>query len=246
MASVSRTPTLKAAGSVSRMFNVTDSLQREKDFVTLTDIVEMQRRDLFAILEHEDETCNYFIMKCNEYGKEMVINARDKRKDSEGRSLLHACCSKGLIIGVAFLMELGHSIDCIDSSTTKITPLFEAIRNNNLDIASILIKSGANINYQDRNLENCLHFAARVGSARMVEVLIKMSDLSPSEVQQLASVPNIKLKFPEDLTTNSLVREVLVNYRSKGFHLSVAMVKAQARENKRQAEIARLEALKNK
>ena len=226
-----------AGTTTATMF--TTALVKGQEFITISDIVESQRKDLFAILDHEDEASNYFIMKCNEYGKDVVVNARDKRKDSEGRTLLHSCCMKGLIIGVAFLIGLEHDVNCIDSSTTKVTPLFEAITSKNLEIATMLIRAGADIQYQDRNGENCLHFAARSGSARMVEVLVKSSALPPTEVQLLAAVPNIKRKFPEDLTVNALTKSVLVDYRAKGVHISVAGIKDQKREERRQMEASK-------
>lgn len=194
----------------------------EPRFVTIRDIVEAQRRDLFEIVDNEDHSCLFFILKCEEYGKDVVLNARDTRRDFQGRTLLHSCCARGLLEGTAFLIRLGHEINCIDSSTTRMTPLMEAIKINNLDIAEILLENGASVQYTDINGENALHYAARMGSSRMVKLLLTSSALSTHDIRNCASAASIKLKYPEDLAGNSLCKDVLVNYRTLGHHISIS------------------------
>ena len=55
----------------------------------------------------------------------------------------------------------------------------------------------------------------------MVKWLIKAAGLSKEEVQEIASSTNIRLKFPEDLASNSMTKDVLVNFRQQGNHNSL-------------------------
>jgi ankyrin repeat protein len=85
------------------------------------------------------------------------------------------------------LASLGHPVNVIDSSTTKVTPLAEAITFNHLDIAVSLTKLGADISYQDIRGENALHHCARLGSTRMISFILNSVDIFVDEIQSLAS-----------------------------------------------------------
>jgi len=113
---------------------------------------------------------------------------------------------------------MGHAVDPIDSSSSKMTPLLEAIENNFLSIATLLVESGASLAFQDINHENAFHYAARNGSAKLIKMLAKAADLSRENLKALCCVVDIKLRFPEDLSSKSLAREVLVDYRELGQH----------------------------
>lgn len=64
--------------------------------------------------------------------------------------------------------------------------------------------------------ENVFHYAARKGYALIVEKIVTASGLTCSEIQELASTTNVKLKFPEDLAKNQLCREMLISMRVNG------------------------------
>ena len=119
---------------------------------------------------------------------------------------------------VSFLLGMGHAVDPIDSSASKMTPLMEAIENNFLETAVLLVDSGASLASQDINNENAFHYAARNGSAKLIKLITRSADLSRDNLRALCCVVDIKLRFPEDLSSRSLAREVLVCFRELGYH----------------------------
>eukprot|EP01041_Mallomonas_annulata_P000733 gene733-1409_t len=175
------------------------------------------QRDLFIALETGNSHASDFISKCNSVDTETILSARDMRIGHEGRTLLHTAARLGYTSAIKFLIGVGHDIDPVDSSCTLVTPLLDAIACNHIRAACVLVEAGANLFHQDKRLENSLHTAARVGS-RMVIGLIKLSKISQEKIKELASTPNAKHKFPEDLANFELTREVLYNFRTTGRH----------------------------
>ena len=92
----------------------------------------------------------------------------------------------------------------------------EAIQFNHSDIAITLVKAGASLSHQDVNNENAFHYAARNGSSKLIKDLVKISEISSEYLKSLVCILDIKQRFPEDLATKSLAREVLMNYRQLG------------------------------
>lgn len=178
--------------------------------------------EIFEALDHDcSDSCGYFKQKCSEVPQDVLVTLRDTRAGNEGRTLLHNAARAGKLAAVLFLIRAGHQLEPIDSGVSKITPLMDAIVAEQVEIAVVLVESGASITKTDVNDENALHYAARVGSTRMVKFLIKAAGLSPEETQSCASSTNVKLKFPEDVAKNELTREMLVNYREQGTHASL-------------------------
>jgi ankyrin repeat protein len=139
------------------------------------------------------------------------------RAEFAGLTLLHETARLGYQTAVQHLISIGHDINPIDSSVSRMTPLLEAITSNQLEIVGLLIRCGASLSMQDVREENAFHYAARSG-ARMVKCLVKNCNLSKEVIQHLVSVTNVKLKFPEDVAANALTKEILVDLRVKGFH----------------------------
>lgn len=111
------------------------------------------------------------------------------------------------------LNRAGCSIDALDTSARRVTPLMEAICENNLDVATLLVSLGASITHQDARDENALHYAARVGG-RMIRAISK--DADTEKLRQAVCTTNIKLRFPEDVATTPLARELLTSLRERG------------------------------
>jgi ankyrin repeat protein len=189
-------------------------------FIPLADKNDKDAKDLFEALDLGEDGREYFKDKCNSFETNSLVVLRDKRSGSEGRTLLHNAARNGVLSAALHLLRAGHPVDVTDSGLTRITPLMDAIAYRNMEIAIILVEAGANLNMVDINGENALHYAARSGSSRMVKWIIKASNLSKQAIQECASATNIKLKFPEDLATNAVVREVLTNFRQYGQHVS--------------------------
>ena len=177
---------------------------------------EAQRRMMFAYLD-SDDFINF--KKLSDYlGADVVLATRDVREGFEGKTFLHSAARMGRIDFVSYLIDLQHPIDPFDCSCTKLTPLMEAIQGNFIETAILLIESGASVSYQDINMENAFHYAARNGSSKMIKLMIKAAGISKDEIKGLLSVTDIKRRFPEDLATKSLAREVLLNFRQLGEH----------------------------
>lgn len=191
-------------------------------FVSQAQKLDERALEIFEALDLDSgESAEYFKQKCHEVPTDILITLRDKRMGNEGRTLLHNAARCGSLAAVLHLIRLGHPIEVTDSSLSKITPLMDAITAQNVEIAIVLVESGASLFRQDVNGENALHYAARCGSSRMVKWLIKAAGLSKEEVQEITSNTNIRLKFPEDLAINSMTKDVLVNFREFGHHGSL-------------------------
>lgn len=99
--------------------------------------------DLFLILQTGN--LSKFIQLCEKFPKELVLNARDKRDESRGKCLLHLACRNGFCDIAAYLIKCGHDLNAIDSSSTLVTPLMEAIMSRNAEISQSLIEAGARL-----------------------------------------------------------------------------------------------------
>lgn len=176
-----------------------------------------QQHSLFLSLDKNDPTCKNFLLACESLEKDQIIEARDMRTETAGLTLLHEAARLGSIVAIQHLLSIGHDINLIDTSVSRITPLFEAIASNHIEAVGLLIRYGASLSVQDIRGENAFHYAARSG-ARMVKCLVKYCNLSKEVIQHLVSVTNVKLKFPEDVAANALTKEILINLRTKGYH----------------------------
>ena len=184
--------------------------------------LEEETTKLFVALETTSATAFIDLVEDHIRGetaisREFVLSARDKRPGHWGNTLLHRAVSGGFIWQARYLVEIGASIDAIDTSTKKATPLMHAILANNEPMTVFLVSSGASMNCQDVNNENSFHYIARYGTVTMLKACASASLLSPDLLKTLASSPNTKMKFPEDLAINTLMRETLIALRESGF-----------------------------
>jgi ankyrin repeat protein len=184
-----------------------------------------QQHNLFCLLNSADNHCKSFLAACEKMEAEQIIAARDVRDEFAGLTLLHEAARLGHQVAVQHLLSIGHSVDPLDSSVSRQTPLLFSILENHLEIASILVRFGANLSIQDGRGENAMHYAARTG-ARMIKCLIRNSNLSKENIQALVSVTNIKLKFPEDVATTALAKEILISLRERGFYPTYSKTRA--------------------
>jgi ankyrin repeat protein len=180
-----------------------------------TSLKRAQQHQLFIDLGAEDSENSPFIQLSSRLEKKLVINARDNRDEYGGLTLLHEAARLGKICAVKHLIILGHEVDCIDSSVSGVTPLMEAVTSNHIDIAILLLKSGANIAFQDCKGENAIHYGARVGT-RIIAALLSHSEMSKDELQGIVCSRNVKLQFPEDIALTPTIREYIVYIRIHG------------------------------
>mmetsp|Transcript_1848 Transcript_1848/g.2930 ORF Transcript_1848/g.2930 Transcript_1848/m.2930 type:complete len:207 (+) Transcript_1848:117-737(+) len=183
-----------------------------------------QQHNLFLALNSNDSSCKNYLAACEQVDADQIITARDVRDEYGGLTLLHEAARLGYVVAVQQLLSLGHAIDAIDTSASLVTPLMEAISADHIDVAGILVRSGADLSKRDVRGENCFHYAARSGS-RMIKCLVKHSNLSKESIQALMCVTSVVLKFPEDVAVNSLAKEVLLNLRERGYHPTYSKTK---------------------
>ncbi len=176
------------------------------------------QHQLFLSLSPNDLTCKLFLSLCEKMEINSIIQSRDMRGEYSGLTLLHEAARYGLLDAIHYLLTIGHAINPIDTSISRVIPLMEAIMYGHIEIVGVLLRCGASISYQDSRGENAFHYAARNG-ARMVKCLVKYCNLSKEMIQHLVSVTNVKLKFPEDIAANALTKEILVDLRERGYHL---------------------------
>lgn len=84
--------------------------------------------------------------------------------DDNNNTIMHICVMENFITGVNLLLSLSSSnLDEILEARNKYleTPLILAIKHNNLEIANILLVTGANINSFNINKENALFYAIK-------------------------------------------------------------------------------------
>jgi hypothetical protein len=200
--------------------------------------VEEETTKLFVALETTSATAFIDLVEDHIRGntaisREFVLSARDKRPGHWGNTLLHRAVTGGFIWQARYLVEIGASIDAIDVSTKKATPLMHAILASNEPMTVFLVSSGASMSCQDVNDENALHYMARYGTVTMMKACAAASLLSPELLKTLASTPNVKMKFPEDLASNTLMRETLVNLRESGLFAVPPSSKRKTQKKKR-------------
>ena len=95
------------------------------------------------------------------YGTDVLLQTHDERNGFEGKTLLHQASRLGSNEIVRHLISLGHAVDVIDSSSSKTTPLMDAIAQDFIETCVILVECGARLELQDINNENVFHYAAR-------------------------------------------------------------------------------------
>jgi ankyrin repeat protein len=190
-------------------------------FVTRRDIDEAKRAELFMALDNTDAHCATFKALCGDVSRDVVCKARDVRPNWRGRTLLHNASRDGKLPAVVYLLNIGHEVDAIDSCVSLITPIMDAILLHRTEIAILLAKAGASFAKQDMSGENVFHCMARAGNCRMLLSLIEAAGISMEDVRDLASVTNVRLKFPEDVAANSMIRQVLIQLREQGYYKKI-------------------------
>lgn len=146
-----------------QLASIAHSLPKMSFLKSAHDILKGLRETLFFHLEQSNvsgfKTLAAQIIES--YGKEVLLQTHDGRRGFEGKTLLHQASSFGNNEIVRYLISLGHPVDIIDSSTSKVTPLMDAIGQDLVDTSVLLVESGAKLELQDINNENAFHYAAR-------------------------------------------------------------------------------------
>ena len=168
----------------------------------------VQQQSLFRAVGPDDVDGRKFIEACKELDSEIVTTARDTTPGSEGNTLLHSTAQAGCAEAVLHLIEIGHTVDCIDTCVSRITPLMIAVKAGHLEVAELLMRSGASLYHTDIRGDNALHYGARSGS-RMCKLLLKHPELSSYDYRTLLATENVKLLLPIDYSANPFIEKLL-------------------------------------
>lgn len=103
----------------------------------------------------------------------------DSQLDRFKESFLTEAARCGRTEEVSSLIELGARIDW--SSENEDTPLLAAVKNNHIDVATILIANGADVNQTSIGGNNALHLAAKGGNEDMCALLLSASSGSEGD-----------------------------------------------------------------
>lgn len=195
--------------------NATAPAPAASSTVTTVRLKTSQQQSLFTLLRPSDRVSAAFVEACDKVPREVIITARDTRQGYEGNTLLHEAARLGCLAAVNVLIQMGHEIDCIDTCVHKVTPLMEAVRANNLEVADALQMAGANILTTDIRGENALHYAARAG-IRICKLLILNQELKMNDLRAALNARSVKRALPEDLAASAPIATMLRSYRETG------------------------------
>lgn len=103
---------------------------------------------------------------------ENVMDANENKRDSYGNTPLHQSCCNGHSEVVKLMLQK-ESTDVNATNDIGETPLYIAVRENNMYITELLIQAGADANKKDNDGLSPLHVAARKGKVHIVGALVK-------------------------------------------------------------------------
>ena len=106
------------------------------------------------------------LMDRREYGE---IIARCNAKNSDGQTPLHIASKLGFITVCEVLLDYGENIEINAQDNLGQTPLLCACVNNHLNIAQLLVRSGAKVNLTDIYECSCLHYVIQNGNKEFLE-----------------------------------------------------------------------------
>lgn len=94
-------------------------------------------------------------------------------EDIDGKTPLHFCGIYGNKSIVKDVLAVIISIDVNQCDLQRISPLHEAINNQQLDVAEFLLTHGANANFPNSSGKTPLHVAAEIGSHAAADILLR-------------------------------------------------------------------------
>ena len=99
--------------------------------------------------------------------------------DNMGDSPLHIASSRGHVTAASLLIMAGVPVD-LESSLSKMTPLFDACINNRVEIVSLLLKHDAQVNCEDSQGRTSLCLAEHNQSSDVIRLLTEKTNATRS------------------------------------------------------------------
>mmetsp|Transcript_19011 Transcript_19011/g.31100 ORF Transcript_19011/g.31100 Transcript_19011/m.31100 type:complete len:339 (+) Transcript_19011:8-1024(+) len=140
------------------------------------------------------------------HGSKTLLNARSKKRNDGGRTLLHCASFWGSVKCLTYLLELGADTNATDTVYCKATPLLECARSGNLNICKLLLQHGANIQCQDACGDTVFHWCARKGKGVLIENMLKLAErYNPGSTKGVLLIKNIRGRVCADVAANQSV-----------------------------------------
>lgn len=129
-----------------------------------------------------------------------LVNSKDQR----GNSLLHICARGGFFSAAEILLENGADVNIL--SKDEISPLQYACRESHEELAKLLIRNNANLNYvASRSGFSPLHYACHAGNVSIASFLIR----SGADITARDTKGNIALFYVQDKNRKHELRKVI-------------------------------------
>lgn len=158
----------------------------------------------------DNKNCFDLIINGIEEDVNELVNSTES--DFYETTLLHIASSsksKNSIHYIKSLLRKGADVNA--RNFYEQTPIYEAIKNINIETVKLLIKSGAEVNAYDENGETPLFKAVSKKNSEIMKLLIKNgADLTVESLDGLKLLPEIKFKV-KDKSVLALVNKILKN-----------------------------------
>ena len=127
--------------------------------------------NIFEFAEKDDvDGLKQFLQ--GEEGQEEENKPDIKQVNKDTETILHIAAKHNSVKVIRFLLKQNFDINVL-TETTKESPIFYTIDENNKEAFKFLVRQGANINLQNENGETPLEIATRKNLSDFVEILIK-------------------------------------------------------------------------
>lgn len=123
-------------------------------------------------------------------------------KDSSGNTVLHYSTDWKLYEGTKFLIQKGAIVDA--KNVNGQTPLFNAVKNDDIEIIDLLISNAANINERDNFGSTILHSAVRWNALQSIEKLISLN-MNPNVQNIHGKTPLAEAAIEGNIATTTLL-----------------------------------------
>ncbi|XP_064647305.1 ankyrin repeat and KH domain-containing protein 1-like [Lineus longissimus] len=124
--------------------------------------------------------------KSSTRGDPMALLKARILEEKDNPALIQAC-RKGSLEEVESLLVAGANVDCVDS-TKRQTALMMAVKNRNVDIVKVLLKGGADVNF-DTDHGTALNTAVRGGSPQLCQILLESGASPPTKIVEKWYIP---------------------------------------------------------
>lgn len=112
---------------------------------------------------------------------------------NNGRKPIHTATLNGRFDAVEYMLHNNFITTVDDCDNCGTTPLMDSVRSGSTEIFDLLARFGAEIMRRNKTGFNCLHIAAEVGFAKMIEHLVQNYNFDLNEMTGQGSMTAIQI-----------------------------------------------------